>query len=465
LISKKILTGGLRGLALLLRCHFGCADKRFGPGAVDIAHLPLPGCTARSKSDHSKNPTLIRIIHIRRLEWQTEPATSIPDKAACPKQQKSKNLAVLLVGSHGLKVQALSLANRTLHGAQSMPTSLNETILCRYNYDPLDRLADCTPLEQAGVQRYYCKNRLTTEIQGTVRYSFLQHDDQLLAQQQSQGSKVDTALLATDQQRSVFSALDTAQHHSLVYSPYGHRQPESGLVSLLGFTGQRPDPVTGQYHLGNGYRAFNPVLSRFHCPDSLSPFGRGGLNAYAYCAGDPMNRTDPTGHFWGIGTFLRRIGVMRKVAKADNVASTFAQNRLAHGTGILTMNTTPSRNLPGVTPASTMDVPSTARAAKKTWTPKKPTKAQIKQQKLIEKDIKLDNRIAKLDHVRFDEFSMTSRDPDFDMRVNRLTNEELVEQRDRLERFAQIGDPTSISRLEQTNAVLLKRLSTQVRNK
>ncbi|KPZ22499.1 RHS repeat-associated core domain-containing protein, partial [Pseudomonas syringae group genomosp. 3] len=31
-------------------------------------------------------------------------------------------------------------------------------------------------------------------------------------------------------------------------------------------------------------------------PDSLSPFGKGGLNAYAYCAGDPVNRSDPSGH-------------------------------------------------------------------------------------------------------------------------------------------------------------------------
>ncbi len=35
---------------------------------------------------------------------------------------------------------------------------------------------------------------------------------------------------------------------------------------------------------------------RFNSPDSLSPFGRGGLNAYAYCQGDPINRSDPGGH-------------------------------------------------------------------------------------------------------------------------------------------------------------------------
>lgn len=35
---------------------------------------------------------------------------------------------------------------------------------------------------------------------------------------------------------------------------------------------------------------------RFHSPDILSPFGAGGIHAYAYCAGDPINHVDPTGH-------------------------------------------------------------------------------------------------------------------------------------------------------------------------
>ncbi|WP_225917686.1 RHS repeat-associated core domain-containing protein [Pseudomonas zanjanensis] len=175
--------------------------------------------------------------------------------------------------------------------------SPDETLLCRYHYDPLDRLADCTPSAQAHTQRFYLKERLTSEIQGSVRRSIFQQDDQLLAQQQRQDGGIETTLLATDQQRSVLHALDATQRPPLAYTPYGHRPAENGLLSLLGFNGERPDPVTGHYLLGNGYRAFNPVLMRFNSPDSMSPFGRGGVNAYAYTHGNPVNTVDPSGHF------------------------------------------------------------------------------------------------------------------------------------------------------------------------
>jgi RHS repeat-associated protein len=105
-----------------------------------------------------------------------------------------------------------------------------------------------------------------------------------------------TILLATDQQRSVLNALVANRPHPIAYTPYGHRPLENGLLSLLGFNGERPDPLTGHYHLGNGYRQFNPVLMRFNSPDSWSPFGKGGVNAYAYCLGDPVNRIELKGH-------------------------------------------------------------------------------------------------------------------------------------------------------------------------
>ncbi|MNV26970.1 hypothetical protein D3C71_1181020 [compost metagenome] len=170
-------------------------------------------------------------------------------------------------------------------------------LLCRNLYDPLDRLIGQTHPDIAAHQRFYCNSRLTTEIQGALHYSFVQHEDHLLAQKHYLDNKHDATLLATDLQRSVLQALEAShQRRPIAYTPYGHRIAESGLSSLLGFNGERPDPVTGHYLLGNGYRAFNPVLMCFNSPDNLSPFGKGGLNSYAYCSRDPVNFVDSTGH-------------------------------------------------------------------------------------------------------------------------------------------------------------------------
>jgi hypothetical protein len=131
--------------------------------------------------------------------------------------------------------------------------SPRETVLCQYHYDALDRLISHALPDTPKRQRFYCKSRLASEIQGAMRYSIVQHGDQLLAQQQSEGEAFDTTLLVTDQQRSVQQTLK-ANHppQKIAYSPYGHRPVESGLLSLLGFNGERPDPVTGCYLLGNG---------------------------------------------------------------------------------------------------------------------------------------------------------------------------------------------------------------------
>ncbi|WP_414648257.1 RHS repeat-associated core domain-containing protein, partial [Cedecea sp.] len=85
---------------------------------------------------------------------------------------------------------------------------------------------------------------------------------------------------------------------------------------ILAFSGERLDPVSGTYHLGNGYRSYSPVLMRFTRPDSWSPFGAGGINAYAYCEGDPVNRADPSGHMsWqaGLGIGLGILGILGAV--------------------------------------------------------------------------------------------------------------------------------------------------------
>ncbi|WP_350012381.1 RHS repeat-associated core domain-containing protein [Pseudomonas asiatica] len=83
--------------------------------------------------------------------------------------------------------------------------------------------------------------------------------------------------------------------YSLQYTVYGFDGNEQ-CATVLRYSGQKKESVTGHYLLGEGYRALNPVLMRLNSPDSLSPMGAGGINCYAYCGGDPVNNTDPSGH-------------------------------------------------------------------------------------------------------------------------------------------------------------------------
>ncbi|MNG92967.1 hypothetical protein D3C81_880870 [compost metagenome] len=101
-------------------------------------------------------------------------------------------------------------------------------------------------------------------------------------------------LLNTDLQRAAVMGLGPASSSRRAYTSYGYAPPLSGPFTA--FTGERCDFHTGCYHLGRGTRLYSPGLMRFSGPDPLGPFGRGGFNVYAYCVGDPVNKTDPTGH-------------------------------------------------------------------------------------------------------------------------------------------------------------------------
>lgn len=79
----------------------------------------------------------------------------------------------------------------------------------------------------------------------------------------------------------------------LSYTAYGYLPAR--VTAGLGFNGELRDSVMQAYALGNGHRFYRPTLMRFLSPDAISPFGRGGVNAYCYCEGDPINNVDPSG--------------------------------------------------------------------------------------------------------------------------------------------------------------------------
>ncbi|MEX1826483.1 RHS repeat-associated core domain-containing protein [Luteibacter sp. CQ10] len=77
-----------------------------------------------------------------------------------------------------------------------------------------------------------------------------------------------------------------------IYAAYGHPS-RSAAQARTGYTGQLAEGGTGWHLLGQ--RPYSVLHRRFLAPDSVSPFDAGGINRYAYCGGDPINRTDPDG--------------------------------------------------------------------------------------------------------------------------------------------------------------------------
>ena len=181
-----------------------------------------------------------------------------------------------------------------------------------YQYDALDRLSSSNT-----TRRFYQDERIATEIEGTNTRRFVEFDAQPLAVQQGQA----TTLLATDLQTSVLQHLSAAGTQACAYTPYGHHPTENGITRLLAFNGEHPEAVTGHYLLGNGYRAYNPVLMRFNSPDNWSPFGEGGVNAYAYCT-DPVMMQDPTGHIWQWAKPVLRAFKIIRTTKVTNAQTT-----------------------------------------------------------------------------------------------------------------------------------------------
>lgn len=151
-------------------------------------------------------------------------------------------------------------------------------------------------IANGGVLHFYKSHHVTTEIsaQGT-RHVLWAQDIPVVQGDQRTSVKI----LKCDRTNSILGT----PTESMAYSPYGYLDSNKA-TTLLSFNGQWLDHVIKGYPLGNGYRALSTVLHRFLSPDSFSPFGIGGLNAYIYCLGDPVNFNDPSGH---VPHFMRSV--------------------------------------------------------------------------------------------------------------------------------------------------------------
>ena len=180
-------------------------------------------------------------------------------------------------------------------------------------YDPLNRMID-----ENGTNLFYRGSRLVSQINGDNKVRLVPGPTGNLAQVR-EGAHTGIWLSGVDASGSVLSLNNDDTRQTMAYGPHGEQPADDDQTSILGYNGRRKSAVLEGYHLGNGYRLYSPELRRFMAPDSYSPFGKGGINPYAYCAGDPVNNTDPTGHSWK-GVLKFRHEVMHVATKPLHLA-------------------------------------------------------------------------------------------------------------------------------------------------
>jgi RHS repeat-associated protein len=185
------------------------------------------------------------------------------------------------------------LSYDTLNRLSEVRDSDNQ-LLCQYRYDAAGKLVYQQVPGQDDTHIFYRGNSIVAIHTGKRRISFVPDGGRYWGQTVQEDGTTTSQVWASDEHHSILAWVDADQVHHEQYTPYGFSRLDGPSV---GFNGQWRDPVTGWFHLGNGYRVYNPVLMRFHTPDPWSPFTSGEINPYAYCLGDPINRVDPSGHF------------------------------------------------------------------------------------------------------------------------------------------------------------------------
>ncbi|WP_367598419.1 RHS repeat-associated core domain-containing protein [Pseudomonas fulva] len=171
------------------------------------------------------------------------------------------------------------------------------------------------------VNAFYQDGQLVTELGDDVKRSVFRGQGHFLGHLAS-GDKQTSSVSAVDSGNTVMAEPHSHCLARFSYTPYGERSRSSESDTPWAYHGERRDARLNGYPLGHGYRLYRPALMRFGAPDNLSPFGQGMLNAYAYCMGDPVNQSDPSGHFAvrGLYKYAGQITIVASLATGTALA-------------------------------------------------------------------------------------------------------------------------------------------------
>ncbi|WP_054049313.1 RHS repeat-associated core domain-containing protein [Alloactinosynnema sp. L-07] len=159
-----------------------------------------------------------------------------------------------------------------------------------YQYDGLGRLATRT-----GTALTYAGASQDITGDGTGTYTYLPNGTPLGVRQGSL-----TGLALTDRHTDLVGVVDPATGApaaSRAYDPFGQQIATTGTQPALGFQHQYTDPTTGSVNMGA--RWYRPTNGGFGSRDTamLDPRDLANANRHGYAGGDPLGRTDPTGHY------------------------------------------------------------------------------------------------------------------------------------------------------------------------
>lgn len=143
---------------------------------------------------------------------------------------------------------------------------------------------------------FYQGNKLTTLKSEESKRTIFHSTNHICAEFNTPDSN-GSVLLATDDADSTLKVYGSSNSEQHTHSPDGFSASQPSHLTI-GFNGNYMDKTARVLLLGLGYRGYNPNTFRFLSPDSFSAYGTGEINTYTYCAGDPINRSDPTGHSW-----------------------------------------------------------------------------------------------------------------------------------------------------------------------
>lgn len=174
----------------------------------------------------------------------------------------------------------------------------------QYGYDALDRIASVIGKGKSSY-RFYRDQLLVHEQADTHETAISRLPSGSFTESKLAGSIRNVLLAGADAQGSVVTEVTDNGVQLQHYGPWG-KDGTATSESHAGYSGAVREE--GGYLLG-GYRWYSPTLRRFNAPDSLSPFGEGGLNPYAYAGNNPVMRIDPDGHSW-LNWLIAGIGIV-----------------------------------------------------------------------------------------------------------------------------------------------------------